>query len=296
MTQERKRQHHVWRKYLEAWCIGDSLFCKNKDSKSPFPNIPKNLAVGRCFYRINKLSERDLTVIESVIDKFSENQRNFIRSQIHNIMAPILRWQVTPNLQYKEKINIYKTNALEDWHTNIEKSFLPFLADMQCGELGFLKHDSGEKAFYNFVATQYLRTRKVKLALIKGMKPNFPDTPFDNIAGLLVAATALNFGANLFCERRERIILRLEAPKGHSFLTSDSPLVNIAHLWNYPEGVCIFYPVSPRFALLISDANIIHGLDGVLKSSEMSSLNAEIMAAAEFQTFAMTSEELTAIQ
>lgn len=292
MAQERKRQHHVWRKYLEAWCTDGLLFCKNRGGECPFSNTPKNVAVEKYFYRIDELSTRDLAVIEASIDRYPASRRTIIHYHIDNIIIPILRWQASPNPKYKEKIDVYKTNALEYWHTNIENSFGPFLDDMQCGKLDFLEQNPAEMVFYNFVANQLLRTRKMKRAIIESVKLDFPNASFDNTWGLLAAATAINFGGNLYLERKTRAVLRLEAPGGHNFLTSDTPLINIAHLFDSPEGCCIFYPVSPRFALLISDADITHGLDGILKKSEIAFLNAEILTTAEFQTYATTNAEL----
>jgi hypothetical protein len=59
-----RRQHHVWRSYLEAWATDGKIFCL-QGGQIFNPNVTK-VAVERDFYKLHTLTDTDIQAIRLI--------------------------------------------------------------------------------------------------------------------------------------------------------------------------------------------------------------------------------------
>ncbi|MGC4064853.1 MAG: DUF4238 domain-containing protein [Polyangiaceae bacterium] len=62
---KKRRQHYVWRHYLEAWTTEGTLWCRREGKV--FEASPQNVAHERYFYRLREMSEADLEFVRTLL-------------------------------------------------------------------------------------------------------------------------------------------------------------------------------------------------------------------------------------
>jgi hypothetical protein len=211
MFTEKRRQHHVWKRYLESWCIDGRLYCLREGRV--FPNAPQNLAVESYFYRLDDLRDDDLALYRKLlVEKGDSYQKKSHERFLSMVMAPIeMAEQVkqvdaNPKLgpALQEFLEIYKTNALEDYYAGIEGEFGPILGRLLSGDLSVFSNDETAIPLFYFLATQYMRTKRIRDAFIK----SFENASFD--IERILPLLALQYGENvgdhcIWIERRSRL-------------------------------------------------------------------------------------------
>jgi hypothetical protein len=260
MLTEKRRQHHVWRRYLESWCIDGRLYCL-RDGKV-FTNAPHNLAVESYFYRIGDLTEEDLALYRKLlVEKGDAHQKKSHERFLSMVMAPIemaerLKQHVSnPKLgpALEEFLKTYKTNALEDYYAGIEGEFLPILDRLLSGDLTVFSDDDAAIPLFYFLATQYMRTKRIREAWLK----SFEKAPFniERILPLLALQYGENLGRSLYLDRKKMLSVILDNATDVAFITGDQPIVNLLAVADSPATeLSLYYPLSPTKALLLSDA------------------------------------------
>src|SRR4051812_21425524 len=68
-----RRQHYVWKKYLEPWTSEGKVWCLRQNGGDPFYTNPINVAVERDFYKLTDLTADDLTFIHEFVIKQTNN-------------------------------------------------------------------------------------------------------------------------------------------------------------------------------------------------------------------------------
>jgi hypothetical protein len=63
---KKRRQHYVWRHYLEAWAPHGKLWC-HRLGENVFSTSTQNVAHERDFYRLCEMSEFDLLVVRKLV-------------------------------------------------------------------------------------------------------------------------------------------------------------------------------------------------------------------------------------
>ncbi|EQD49444.1 hypothetical protein B1B_11634, partial [mine drainage metagenome] len=65
-----RRQHYVWRKYLEPWTTlkgrARQIWCLRRESAAPINPGIKNVAVERDFYRLRDLEQGDVEFVRTM--------------------------------------------------------------------------------------------------------------------------------------------------------------------------------------------------------------------------------------
>ncbi|WP_438277423.1 DUF4238 domain-containing protein [Nitrobacter sp.] len=260
MLTEKRRQHHVWRRYLESWCIDGRLYCF-RDGEV-FPNAPHNLAVESYFYRLDDLTESDLALYRKLlIEKGDAYQKKSHERFLSMVMAPIemaervKQVENNPTLYpvLQEFLKTYKTNVLEDYYAGIESEFGPILGKLLSGDLSVFSNDETVIPLYYFLATQYMRTKRIRESWIK----SFEEAPFsiERILPLLALQYAENIGRSLYLDRKKISPVILDNPTEIAFITGDQPIINLLAVADRPATeLSLYYPLSPTKALLLSDA------------------------------------------
>jgi hypothetical protein len=227
-----------------------------------FPNAPHNLAVESYFYRLDDLTEDDLALYRKLlVENPDAYQKKSHERFLSMVMAPIemaerakqLKTDLKLGPALQEFLKTYKTNALEDYYAGIEGEFGPILGRLLSGDLGVFSNDETAIALFYFLATQYMRTKRIREAWIK----SFEHAPFsiERILPLLSLQYGENLGRSLYLDRKKTSPVILDNATDVAFITGDQPIINLLAVADRPATeLSLYYPLSPTKALLLSDA------------------------------------------
>jgi Protein of unknown function (DUF4238) len=299
---KKSRQHHVWQQYLRAWSEGGKIYCLQNNRI--FHTGTPVLGITTDFYKLQSLTEADLPLLKFLftLDKAHPIARKHHEMVLQNILAPMLFVQ-----QNREKLNnmslteeildTHNTNAVDNQHTVIEKSFFPLLVRSLDGDLSWYDNNEDCIAFCNFVAAQQLRTRGVKERTMNGLKEHL-GVDVSRIWDILALIYGFNVGCSLFLERKKRKLIAARNDTVVPFITSDQPVVNLRGNGEAPpESLSIYYPISPRLALYLGEPDEASNVPFEAMTGEVATyLNLRIAKASHSQVYAQTPAPLTVLR
>ena len=290
---KKRRQHHVWQHFLKAWSTDGQLYCLMNGRI--FPTGATAIAVEQDFYKIAKLTATDIALIRLLVIEVEglhpltrKNHEAFLRM----VTAPAAFEGRAAHLD--DLIDIFRTNALEDYHARIEASFLPLLKSALRKDISFYSDARSCITLFHFLASQHMRTKGVKVRTIDNLKRK-SGLDASRIWGIMSHMFAVNIGMGVFAERRNRKFILVENATGLEFITGDQPLINLhgGDGEKSPATLSWYYPISPRLALFLTavDEEPAFTTAG-LTSAQVSDLNAKIADAGHSQVFAQSRESL----
>jgi hypothetical protein len=294
---KKRRQHHVWQHYLKSWTVGDQLYCLRNGEI--FETGTSSVAVDRDFYKLHTLTADDLALIKMlVIDPArplakQHHENLLIRLAGPGMFIEQIRDRV-PNIeQMDELLDVHQTNALEDYHTGIENSFLPLLDDILKSDLSFYESDDHCITFFHFICTQHMRTKGVKERSIERVRLR-DGQDLSRIWAIMTHMFAFNIGLSLYHERKLRKLVLVNNRTEVPFITGDQPIVNLhGDGVRPPDELSFYYPLSPNLALILTevDREPPFSTDG-LTSAQATNLNTKIVEACHSQLFGQTKASL----
>ena len=255
---KKRRQHYVWRYYLEAWAPDDQIYCLR--GGDIFKTNPINVANKRDFYRLKELNEKDLfflsKIIEGCPDLLKRLHQNLISmfSQVFKISRYVNSTGLS-NPAFDKAMDIAINNFEEEYHTKIEHSGAKYMNMMLNNNLNFYDSDKDLITFLTFLSVQYMRTEKRQLNVIKATNcQDIIDTK--KIWNILRHIFATNIAFDLFNNRKRYAITLLMNENITPFVTSDQPVINtfatLTALKEQVHDVELYYPLSPTVAMLLS--------------------------------------------
>src|SRR6516225_8413694 len=148
--------------------------------------------------------------------------------------------------------------------------------------------------FFDFLLTQYTRTKEIREKSIQRVQAeNGQD--LRRIWPILSLVFGRDIGATLFAERDRRTLALIENQTGSSFITGDQPVINL-HGQQSPEPtetVSLYYPVTPRLALMLTEVGEEPPFStGSLSHEDVATLDERIASAAHSQIFAAVKADL----
>lgn len=302
-TQEKRRQHHVWRKYLESWCVDGRLYCL-QDGRI-FSNAPQNLAVESYFYRLEKLTKEDVRLYRQLLVEQGDAQQKESHERFLKMMT--LPFDVIERFKhldgdpkhasaFEEILKTYRTNALEDYYAGIEGEFGPVLDKLLADDLSVLLDRQTAVTSFYFLATQYMRTKRIREAWIKGFEGS--SFNIDRIMPLLALQYGENIGRSLFLDRKRISSIVLNNSTGVEFITGDQPVINLlAAADQQATELSLYYPLSPTKALLLSDSGRkLMVTNDTFSERWAIELNRKIIQNSRSQVFARTPKILEALR
>jgi hypothetical protein len=198
----KRRHHHVWQRYLKSWTTKDTIWCL-QDGRIFSTGTP-SIAVEKDFYKLQKLTREDVTLIKMLFDKGHPLSKRNHASLLNDLMLP---FQIAEQLKhprdrakFDEILDNYASNVLEDYHAGIEASFISSLESALTGDLSFYD-DERCIPFLHYLCTQYMRTKGIKertIALCNADR----SADLSRVWNVLIHMSAANIGASLFLERR----------------------------------------------------------------------------------------------
>jgi Protein of unknown function (DUF4238) len=288
VQQNPKRRHHtVWQQYLKAWTVDGAIWCLQNGRI--FRTGTPVIAVEKDFYKLQQLTPEDIDLIKSFFGQGHplavRNHSNFLNM----VMAP---FQLTHQVPKDKRPGIdrlldrYASNVLEDYYAGVEASFSPLLERALDGDINFYDDDQECIPFLNYLCTQYMRTKRAKQAIELCRADGSAD--ISRIWNVIVPMAVTNIGADLFRDRKRRKLALIRNLTSSAFITGDQPAINLkAEHGRPPEHLSIYYPISPKIALILGDVDEeLSYRTETLTAEQVATLNRIIVEASHQQVFA----------
>ena len=160
-----RRQHYVWRHYLEAWQREDGLVYCSRNGKLLPPTNPKNIMVERDYYKLHRITRSDATFLKAFIESTGSavllrSHRNLVATLAHvaeaNELIQSSDRASTPEKRYAQTLVIEIEEQLQG---QIEEGALPLLEELRQKRTEFINISETAITFFHFIAHQYFRTK-----------------------------------------------------------------------------------------------------------------------------------------
>ena len=264
MSNKKRGQHYVWRKYLEAWSTDDQIWCY-RDKKIFHTNL-KNVGQQRDFYEPKVLTKDDIQAIQNVLISILPND---VSKKIHldelkmHEMISDIKQIVEEQDSHQEDIrqlDVALHNIEEDYYGQLEKIALPYLESLISENLSFFESDEDHMNFILFICFQYLRTKKFYDTIMSIY--DYTDKKrrnLQNAAWYLRQYGVINIGAHICSNRGLWKLVLLRNQTSIPFVTCDQPVLN-TYLYGMPKlalpsDLEFYYPITPRLAALLTRDN-----------------------------------------
>lgn len=259
--QVKKKHHYVWKEYLKSWTDNEQVPALIKNSKKIIKTNPEGVAQQRYFYALEEFTEEEEIILKELVNQWSKNSTIEINLEFYEEFtsySKLKRFTRRIDLdeqksdKLNEKLNLLRTNAMEDSHLIFENFGKKIISIRKYEDLTFL--DDEMELFYTmiFIAFQYLRTKNMQLKIkVVIDKYDYLSPKFLNFLPFIYAT---GIADSLTYEKQTRFIF-LENSSDIDFITSDQPLINNKIDQLHDNGTVaqldIYYPITPRIALLI---------------------------------------------
>jgi len=248
----------------------------------------------RDFYKLKELSSHDFSFIKYVIDRSPKHLRNLHLDLVKkfNIVFQIrdeMKSRGVNDAELHDQLDVAIHNLEEDLHTDIENMAKRYLESILREDIEFYDTNEGCREFLYFLCVQWVRTEKIRkstinvVGLIQGID-------FEKLWNVLSLIFATNMAWNLYAERERFKMILLKNETTKEFITADQPVINtysaIGSSTTLPENLEFYYPVSPKFAILISEKEEHKGIHRkLLSENDVSSYNDLIVKNAHIQVY-----------
>ena len=259
-----RRQHYVWRHYLEGWLGSDTLVAFLMDDKVARTK-PANIMVQRDFYRVAALTTEDVDALRGLLlgsetsPALRDLHRNLIR-QFHRLGTLDAVAQTVPDLpsEHSAAARNAVIEAEERIHAGIERRAVPILAALRDEHAEVIYDDDVSVDFFHFVSHQYFRTKALRDTIEKGLRALVSTDTAERIRHVFCHCTATNVGATLYRDRANFELLFLRSPTPEGIITGDQPVVNLlaTHDGTEPAELALYYPLSPSLAMILSPKSL----------------------------------------
>lgn len=261
---KKRRQHYVWKKYLDPWTEEGKVWCHRKGER-PFHTSPLNVAVERDFYKLHSLTQGDMQFIfKLAIEPIKNDLLRKLNAEWITLFERVFRFsglireQEPVKQEVIDELDEILHNLDENYHDQLENVAATCLDRLICGDGSFYNNDDCASTFTYFLSSQYFRTKNIQDSFFRSFSNiNLNGTNMERVWPILRHIFATSMGFTLF-EKRD--IYRLIIHKNDStlnFITCDQPVLNVHAAGRLGEGLMtnveLYYPVSPRTSVLISN-------------------------------------------
>lgn len=259
MEQNTKRQHYVWRHYLDAWAADGTFCCYRQKDNKLFPTLPKEIASETYFYETQKLTSGDMQFLDDFIaratdERLRELNRDYVKlNQLtFDLRERLTRKGLTPEVRdaMEEELRWAERNLVERYHASIEGKCHHILNSLRNGDDDFYRDEALCADFVYFLSLQYFRTAKMKKGL-GNIHSTLPGHDSRRTAQILNHILATNVGAGLFRERKAYRIAFLKNETSAPFIAGDQPVLNMLDP-KATDDLELYYPLSPHLAILFT--------------------------------------------
>lgn len=312
--EKKRKQHYVFRYYLDSWNNEEhQLFCLRNEQI--FGSKSRGVAHQNDFYRIAELSSQS---------------ENFLNLFIARIMVPEVRASCLELLErftapFKEKnreleqgtwskekereFDIRINNLEEDIHWGFEEKLKPYLSQLRGGDASFFKDPQQKQEFLKCISVQASRTKRSRITAQNSVK-----TALQGVLEIEKAAQIYGFDmekmypvmSHMLAETLTYSLVHassyqlvlLNNDTNIPLITGDQPAIAIpsplreaVSVAQDPTQLQIYYPISPRKAILITNLPQFPPLID-LSEFQIAKCNEAIYTACETQVYANEEEVL----
>jgi len=253
---KKRRQHYVWRHYLEAWESNGELWC-HRLGENVFPASTQNVGHERDFYRLREMSEFDLVVVRKLVIEglASDDLRKIAEGWIPHFTFFFKlkrQYQETGSPEFKTALDEYINNLEEDMLADLERRAIPFLKSLRSEDTTLLT-DAEESIFHTwFLAAQYFRT-PIMLESMTSVLRKIPGFNSEASFGLIRTIFSCSLGRSFWLGRHTLHVTYLRT-NSIPLITGDQPMVNLKAIdlepGVLPQELELYYPVSPTLGVL----------------------------------------------
>ncbi|MBB4659041.1 DUF4238 domain-containing protein [Parvularcula dongshanensis] len=296
-----RRHHYVWRYYLEAWAV-DGAVSVVRD-QDVFATNPINLAVQKDFYRLSEMSSGDRQIIEEFIARTESepHMRQLYMRFLDQFFMPSLfkkyfaEWGIE-DLDAEKFIENMEIALEETYHSLIESDNIPHLDALRSGNLQFWNDDASATKFVSFLCHQHLRTKRIRDSVVEQFRQHSDPTFAVRLLPIMRAILSQKFARSICAERDLWDIRIITTNTDEVFITSDQPTRNLLSGEGH-DHLCLFYPISPKSALLLEKVTNQRIFDNrtLLSCEEVMELNIDTLKHSHEQAFANSQEYLKSI-
>ena len=256
-----RRQHTVWRYYLEAWQNHRGrVHCSRRGRILPQPTNPVNLMVERDFYRLERITRDEAAYLRYFIQRtetaaLRKSHQDLVTKLAYIAEAnELIQTSDTTSPSEKEYARRVVIETEEDLQTGAEQAAKPILEELRQKRAGFINDYEAAMTFFYFISHQYFRTKGMREAIGKELSESVPGYDLSGLKNIVCHIGAVNVGATLFVDRREFDIVFLESEGESGFITGDQPVANLMGTGDGSETaeLALYYPLSPALSCLVS--------------------------------------------
>lgn len=309
----KKKHHYVWSFYLKQWEKKGKVWYRSQKNNISQDSV-KGLSQLPNFYKINPLTSEDVKYINTWPVSGSDSLKEFQASQLNfftNISEIISTSQQHKKLAKIQEIQhlckVLTSNSLEDTHAIMEKLALPIVKELVRGNSECLSSTANMVNFCNFIGHQLLRTRKLKEQMFEAIQ-NIGDNDSErkSISDLFIKnwwflsyRLGINVGFNLFAHVGIEKHTFVRNNTNIDFITTDQPVINIHDSVRHsiigsplPTEMDIYYPLSPRYAYIISKSDKFDHLQNCIDPATVQDLNTRMAEKAHINIYGTSRESL----
>ncbi|QNU63990.1 DUF4238 domain-containing protein [Vreelandella titanicae] len=257
--QKKKKQHFVWRKYLEPWSETDRIYClmDGRIFKSGLMGVGQE----RYFYKLKELTEAEIKIIQAFID---QDKRPLIRKLNHGWIdffnqvfkiRDLLDSHGVSHPEVDKMLDVLVHNFEEDFHGRIESDAIKFLEMLYRKDLSFYDDENELIDFLFFICQQYFRTQNID-SKVQAAIGSFNGFNIDAMWAVLRHTSATSVGFSLYQDRANFRPVLIDNTSNIPFVTGDQPVINThaigLSLEEIPSELEFYYPLTPKLALLLT--------------------------------------------
>ena len=296
MNMEAKKQHYVWRRYLNPWK-------QNPEDKKIWTFIIKynkvdyvslmDVAQASYFYKMYELSPIEIQVCRNLAMQLPYFVQPFAETLLKGYEA------ISYNMMAENDKRDFALHSIDHMQTHFEKMGSPLL---NCKCLDGLRNiqDKYQTVFY--LCVQFCRTYKMREAGIVGYK-DFPRKSelYKKAFPFISLLTATTIGHNLVVGNPNTRYIFVRNETSIPFITCDQPVINLkkddVDEDGYAKDLELYYPISPSRAIIISQNHLLDEYSEILADeSFVEDKNRKICENASLHIFANNEEILRGIR
>jgi hypothetical protein len=253
-----KKQHYVFRAYLKPWAKDDMVYCL-RDGRVFQANLT-GVACERFFYRLQDLTSNELRLIEEFFGEHASEPLKATQKQFMTtyLFPTRLRKQLGKNVDRKflSALDSVIAEGQEGYHQRVEDRLLIFLQRMLAGSTDFYSDKEQTASFLYAICLQYTRTKRTVEASVDMIGSEFNGCDTRRVLGVLSPLMAMAVGQSLYIDRDKFKLVLIDNDTETPFITADQPIINLQAGYDRkpPEKFELFYPISPKKAMLLLEA------------------------------------------
>lgn len=267
MSNLKKKQHYVWRKYLRAWTNDESIWTFLKEQNKVLRIGLMGVAQERFFYELVDFSEKEEIFLEKFIRHIShesivELNIDFLtlftsHYKLRKELAESTKLNDTKKAELETKIREIEVNSMEDSHCIFESFGIKITNCRNPIDLKFLENENDFFETMMFLSFQYFRTKKMKKAVLMSFE-NEEKNSVEKFWNIVSYSMSTTLGRRLSINQKLKILV-FDNQSEINFLTNDQPIFNIlgenVDEEGYPNELELYYPISPKLAISIHFKN-----------------------------------------